>query len=148
MGIVDEDIARVREATDLVAIVTGYTQLRKVGQRWTGLCPFHSEKSPSFSVNQADGLYHCFGCKASGDSITFVREMEHLDFPGAVEWLAGKAGIQLRYTEKNESEGGPGASTRMRWRTTGSVGRPTTGTNSCGRCGRPRATSRRRVWAS
>jgi DNA primase len=105
MGIVDEDIARVREATDLVAIVTGYTQLRKVGQRWTGLCPFHSEKSPSFSVNQADGLYHCFGCKASGDSITFVREMEHLDFPGAVEWLAGKAGIQLRYTEKNESEG-------------------------------------------
>ena len=105
MGIVDEDIARVREATDLVAVVSGYTQLRKVGQRWTGLCPFHNEKSPSFSVNQADGLYHCFGCKASGDSITFVREMEHLDFPGAVEWLAGKAGIHLRYTEKNESEG-------------------------------------------
>jgi len=105
MGIVDEDIARVRESTDLVAVVTGYTQLRKVGQRWTGLCPFHSEKSPSFSVNAAEGLYHCFGCKASGDSITFVREMEHLDFPGAVEWLAAKAGITLRYTEKNESEG-------------------------------------------
>ncbi len=105
MGIVDEDIARVREATDLVAVVTGYTQLRKVGQRWTGLCPFHSEKSPSFSVNPTEGLYHCFGCKASGDSITFVREMEHLDFPGAVEWLAGRAGITLRYTEKNESEG-------------------------------------------
>ncbi len=104
MGIVDEDIARVRDATDLVAVVSGYTQLRKVGQRWTGLCPFHNEKSPSFSVNQVDGLYHCFGCKASGDSITFVREMEHLDFPGAVEWLAVKAGIQLRYTEKNESE--------------------------------------------
>jgi len=105
VGIVDEDIARVRESTDLVAVVSGYTQLKRVGQRWTGLCPFHNEKSPSFSVNQADGLYHCFGCKASGDAITFVREVEHLDFPGAVEWLAAKAGITLRYTEKDESEG-------------------------------------------
>lgn len=105
MGIVDEDIARVREATDLVAVVSNYTQLRKVGQRWTGLCPFHSEKSPSFSVNATDGLYHCFGCKASGDAITFVREIEHLDFVGAVEWLAARAGVTLRYTERDESEG-------------------------------------------
>lgn len=104
MGIVDEDIARVRESTDLVAIVSGYTQLKRVGQRWSGLCPFHNEKSASFSVNQSEGLYHCFGCKASGDSITFVREMEHLDFPGAVEWLAAKAGVTLRYTQKDESE--------------------------------------------
>lgn len=104
MGIVDEDIARVREATDLVAVVSGYTQLKRVGQRWSGLCPFHNEKSPSFSVNQAEGLYHCFGCKASGDAITFVREVEHLDFPGAVEWLAAKAGITVRYTQKDESE--------------------------------------------
>lgn len=105
MGIVDEDVARVREMTDIVAIVSGYTQLKRVGTRWSGLCPFHAEKSPSFSVNAEEGLYHCFGCKASGDAITFVREMEHLDFPGAVEWLAGKAGVTLRYTEKNESEG-------------------------------------------
>ncbi len=105
MGIVDEDIAKVRESTDIVAIVSGYTQLKRVGQRWSGLCPFHNEKSPSFSVNQSEGLYHCFGCKASGDAITFVREVEHLDFPGAVEWLASKSGIALRYTEKNESEG-------------------------------------------
>ncbi|MBS1837973.1 MAG: DNA primase [Actinobacteria bacterium] len=104
MGIVDEDIARVRESTDIVAVVSGYTQLKRVGQRWSGLCPFHNEKSPSFSVNQAEGLYHCFGCKASGDAITFVREVEHLDFPGAVEWLAAKAGITLRYTQKDESE--------------------------------------------
>lgn len=105
MGIVDEDIARVRESTDIVAVISGYTQLKRVGQRWSGLCPFHNEKSPSFSVNQTEGLYHCFGCKASGDAITFVREVEHLDFPGAVEWLAAKAGVTLRYTEKNESEG-------------------------------------------
>lgn len=104
MGIVDEDIARVREATDIVAVISAHTQLRKVGQRWTGLCPFHNEKSPSFSVNQVDGLYYCFGCRASGDVITFVREIEHLDFAGAVEWLAGKAGITLRYTDRNEGE--------------------------------------------
>ena len=105
MGIVDEDIARVRESTDIVAVISGYTQLKRVGQRWSGLCPFHNEKSPSFSVNQSEGLYHCFGCKASGDAITFVREVEHLDFPGAVEWLAAKSGVTLRYTEKDESEG-------------------------------------------
>ena len=83
MGIVDEDIARVRAASDIVAVVTQHTQLRKVGQRWSGLCPFHNEKSPSFSVNAQEGLYYCFGCQASGDIITFVREIEHLDFVGA-----------------------------------------------------------------
>ena len=105
MGILDEDVARVREQSDIVAVISGYTQLRKVGQRWVGLCPFHTEKSPSFSVNAEDGLYHCFGCKASGDVITFVRELEQLDFPGAVEWLAARAGISLRYTDRAESEG-------------------------------------------
>jgi DNA primase len=104
MGIVDEDIARVRAASDIVAVVTQHTQLRKVGQRWSGLCPFHNEKSPSFSVNAQEGLYYCFGCQASGDIITFVREIEHLDFVGAVEWLAGKAGIALTYTDDNERE--------------------------------------------
>ena len=104
MGIMDEDVVRVREAADIVAVVSGHTQLKKVGSRWSGLCPFHTEKSPSFSVNAADGLYYCFGCRASGDVITFVREMEHLDFVGAVEWLAGKSGITLRYTERDEGE--------------------------------------------
>ena len=104
MSIVDEDIAKVRDATDIVAIISQHTQLRKVGRRWSGLCPFHSERSPSFSVNQTEGLYYCFGCGAKGDVITFVREIEHLDFAAAVEWLAGKAGIALTYTERNESE--------------------------------------------
>ena len=62
--------------------------LKRVGQRWTGLCPFHAEKSPSFSINAEEKLYLCFGCQASGDVITFVRETEHLDFAGAVERLA------------------------------------------------------------
>ena len=103
MGIVDEDIVRVRQATDLVALVSEHTQLRKVGARWSGLCPFHSEKSPSFSVNQAEGLYYCFGCRVSGDAITFLRELEGLDFVEAVERLAAKSGIALNYTDRAES---------------------------------------------
>ncbi|MFZ2343142.1 MAG: DNA primase, partial [Candidatus Microthrix parvicella] len=103
MGIVDEDIVRVRQATDIVALITEHTQLRKVGSRWTGLCPFHSEKSPSFSVNQAEGLYYCFGCRVSGDAITFLRELEGLDFVEAVERLAAKSGIALTYTDRAES---------------------------------------------
>jgi DNA primase len=104
MGILDEDVVRVRESADIVGVISQHTQLRKVGTRWTGLCPFHNEKSASFSVNATDGLYYCFGCRASGDVITFVREIEHLDFVGAIEWLAAKSGIQLRYTEKDEGE--------------------------------------------
>ena len=104
MGIVDEDIARVRESTDLVAVVSGYTQLKRVGQRWSGLCPFHNEKSPSFSVNPEKGVYYCFGCQVRGDVISFVRDIDHLDFQGAVEQLASKFGIALRYTDKHEGE--------------------------------------------
>lgn len=105
MAIVDEDIARVRQASDIVAVIGEHVSLRRVGLRWQGLCPFHAEKTPSFSVNQAEGLYYCFGCQARGDVITFVREIEHLDFVAAVEKLAGRAGISLRYTDEAESEG-------------------------------------------
>jgi DNA primase len=105
VGIVDEDIGRVREATDIVAVISQYTQLKRVGQRWSGLCPFHAEKTPSFSVNAEEGFYHCFGCKVSGDAITFLREKEQLDFVGAVEALATRAGITLRYTDRDQGEG-------------------------------------------
>jgi DNA primase len=99
MGILDEDVSRVREATNLVALVSEHLGLRRVGRRYQGLCPFHTEKSASFSVNPELGYYHCFGCGAGGDAITFVREIEHLDFVGAVERLAARAGIQLRYDD-------------------------------------------------
>ena len=102
MGIVDEDVARVRDESDIVAVVTQYTQLRRVGRRFSGLCPFHAEKTPSFSVNHEEGVYYCFGCGVGGDVITFVREKEQLDFVAAVEWLANKFGISLRYTDSNE----------------------------------------------
>jgi DNA primase len=105
MGIVDEDVARVRDGVDITAIVGQYVQLKRVGRRFVGLCPFHAEKTPSFSVNAEQGLYYCFGCQAKGDVITFLREIEHLDFVGAIETLAGRAGITLRYTDRVEGEG-------------------------------------------
>ncbi len=105
MGILDEDVAAVRAASDIVGVISEYVQLRREGQRWKGLCPFHSEKTPSFSVNANEGVWYCFGCRASGDVITFVREVQHLGFPDAVEWLATKAGITLRYSDRNEGEG-------------------------------------------
>ncbi|MGH9107419.1 MAG: DNA primase [Acidimicrobiales bacterium] len=96
MAILAEDIERVRSSTDLVALVSEHVALRRVGTRWVGLCPFHSEKTPSFSVNAELGIYYCFGCQARGDAIAFFRETEHLDFPGAVETLAARAGIAVR----------------------------------------------------
>lgn len=105
VGIVEEDIVKVRESSDIVAIVSQHLALRKVGRRYQGLCPFHAEKSGSFSVNAELGLYYCFGCHAKGDVITFVREIEHLDFAAAVEWLAARSGTTLRYTASGEGEG-------------------------------------------
>jgi DNA primase len=105
VGILDEDVQRVREAVNLREIVSQYVQLKRVGRRWVGLCPFHAEKSGSFNVNEENGLWKCFGCQKGGDTISFVREIEQLDFVGAVEWLASRCGIGLRFTEKGEDEG-------------------------------------------
>ncbi len=104
MGINEDDIQRVRDETDLVAVISQYVALKRSGRRWVGLCPFHGEKTPSFSVNAELGFYHCFGCQRSGDAITFIREIEGFDFPEAIEWLAGRAGINLRYTD--DADGG------------------------------------------
>jgi DNA primase len=101
MGILDDDVARVRETTDLVALAGEHIALKRVGRRFMGLCPFHSEKTPSFSINPELGVYHCFGCQKSGDAITFIREVEHLDFVEAVERLAARCGITLRYDNAN-----------------------------------------------
>ena len=100
MGILDDDVTRVRDATDLVALASEHLALKRVGKRFVGLCPFHSEKTPSFSINPEIGRFWCFGCQASGDAISFVREVEHLDFVDAVERLASRAGITLRYDDQ------------------------------------------------
>lgn len=101
MGILDEDVQRVRDVTDIVALISEHVGLKRVGQRFVGLCPFHQEKTPSFYVNPDLGVYMCFGCQKSGDAITFVRDTEHLDFVGAVERLASRAGITLRYDSQS-----------------------------------------------
>lgn len=105
MGIADDDVLRVRDQTNIVDLIGEHVALRKSGTRWVGLCPFHGEKTASFSVNADLGAYYCFGCQAKGDAITFVREVNHLDFVGAVEHLAGRLGIQLTYTTSGETEG-------------------------------------------
>jgi len=98
MGIAEDDIQKVRSSVTLSDVVSPYSQLRRTGRSQVGLCPFHSERSPSFSVNDETGRYMCFGCGAKGDVFTFVQQMEHLDFVGSVERIASKAGIELRYT--------------------------------------------------
>lgn len=95
MAISPDDIAEVRARTDIVALIAERVALKRVGRRWSGLCPFHQERSPSFSVNGEEGFYHCFGCGASGDAISFVRQMDHLDFADAVRFLATKAGVTI-----------------------------------------------------
>jgi DNA primase len=95
MAITESEIAQVRSATDIVALISEVVALKKTGRRWTGLCPFHGEKTPSFSVNAEEGRYYCFGCHVSGDQITFVREIQHLDFMDALRQLADRAGIEL-----------------------------------------------------
>lgn len=96
----DEDIQLVRERARIDEVVEQYVTLRKAGgDSSKGLCPFHDEKSPSFHVRPSLGYYHCFGCGAGGDAIAFIREIEGLGFAEAVERLAGKYGIQLRYDE-------------------------------------------------
>jgi DNA primase len=106
-----DSIERVRDAVDMAELVGAKTDLRRVGSRWTGLCPFHDERTPSFSVDPERGLYHCFGCGVGGDAIRFVQETEALDFPEAVEALAERYGVRL---EREEDD--PAAEQRRRRR--------------------------------
>ena len=91
----DDWVERVRAASDLVEIVGQSVPLKRVGRNWVGLCPFHGEKTASFSVSAERQLYHCFSCKAGGDVFKFVQETEKLEFLEAVEWLSRRAGIPV-----------------------------------------------------
>jgi DNA primase len=95
----DESVEAVKAAANIVELVEARVRLRKVGGRYSGLCPFHQEKTPSFSVSPDRGTYHCFGCGVGGDSISFVRETESLDFVGAIEWLADRFRVPLEYED-------------------------------------------------
>ena len=88
-------LAELRSAADIVEVIGEHTRLKKAGRSWKGLCPFHNERTPSFTVDRDKGLYHCFGCGAGGDVIHFVRQMDRLEFPEAVEALAGRFGVTI-----------------------------------------------------
>lgn len=94
-SIPEGDIRRVREASDLVAIVGDRVQLRQRGRDFWGCCPFHNEKTPSFKVDPTTQLWHCFGCGEGGDVISFVMKIDDLGFADAVRFLAQRAGIQI-----------------------------------------------------
>ncbi|MBK8294546.1 MAG: DNA primase [Solirubrobacterales bacterium] len=109
-----DTIDRVRAAADMVEIVSAHTELRRQGGRWTGLCPFHDERSPSFGIHAEDKLYHCFGCQVGGDLFDFVIATENIDFPDAVELLADRYGVEItREKEDPQAEQRRQARTRL-----------------------------------
>ncbi|HZV80953.1 MAG TPA: DNA primase, partial [Geobacteraceae bacterium] len=91
----DEKIAEVRERAGIVEVISDYISLKKSGANYLGLCPFHGEKTPSFNVNPARGIFHCFGCGVGGNVVTFVMKMEGTSFPEAVKLLAKRVGVVI-----------------------------------------------------
>ena len=96
-----ESLERVKQAADIVEVVSAHTDLRRQGARYVGLCPFHEERTPSFSVEPVEKLYHCFGCGVGGDVIKFVEEKEGLGFTEAVETLADRYGVELEREQED-----------------------------------------------
>ena len=99
-----EVIEEVVSRNDIVDVISGYIKLKKSGSSHVGLCPFHNEKSPSFSVSQSRQLYHCFGCGVGGNVVTFVMEYENFTFLEAVKLLADRAGMALPETDYSTEE--------------------------------------------
>ncbi len=98
----DDTIEEVRSRNDIVEVISGYVRLQKKGSSYFGLCPFHNEKSPSFSVSPGKQMYYCFGCGAGGNVFTFIMEYENYSFPEAVKFLADRAGMSLPEPEYSE----------------------------------------------
>lgn len=108
--IVQASLEAVVERSDLVELVRTHTELTKRGAEHLGRCPFHDEKTPSFWVNDVKGVYHCFGCGASGDVIDFVREKQGLDFVEAIEYLAARYNVEVEYEERGSRRAPSGPS--------------------------------------
>lgn len=102
-GVPSETIQLIRERIDIVDLISTYVSLSKAGQNFKGLCPFHSEKSPSFSVNPASQFFHCFGCQVGGDAFTFLMKQENMDFMEALRELSQRAGIALSEPRQSTS---------------------------------------------
>ncbi len=95
-------IEEIRSRNDIVELIGSYVNLKRAGSNFSGLCPYHSERSPSFTVFPATQSFYCFGCGAGGDAITFAMRSENLDYPSAVEFLAKRAGITIERDEREE----------------------------------------------
>ena len=98
----DDVIEEVRARNDIVDVISQYVTLKKKGANYFGLCPFHNEKSPSFSVSPGKQMYYCFGCGAGGNVITFIMEYENYSFGEALKYLADRAGITLPEAEDSK----------------------------------------------
>ena len=96
-----ESIENLKSLIDIADVIGNYVQLKKQGSNFVALCPFHSEKTPSFVVSPSKQIYHCFGCGASGDAIKFIMEIEKLTYPEAIEKLASMYNFKLEYTKGN-----------------------------------------------
>ena len=94
----------IREVADIVQVIGEHVELKRAGVRYTGLCPFHAEKTPSFSVNPQGQFYHCFGCGESGDVFSFVMKYHHLEFPEALKLLARKFHVDLPERQLTDAE--------------------------------------------
>lgn len=102
MKIPDSVIQEIKYRSDIVDVISGYVQLKRAGSNMNGLCPFHSEKTPSFTVFQSTNNFYCFGCGSGGDVITFIMKQENLSYPEAIEFLGRRAGIEVQLDEEEE----------------------------------------------
>src|SRR5579875_2355564 len=100
----DESVERVKAAAEILPLVEDVVRLRKSGSTYKGLCPFHQERTPSFTVSPARGTFKCFGCGEGGDAISFVQKTENVDFVGAIELLARRFGVELEYEEASPAQ--------------------------------------------
>ena len=105
MLISKEVIEEIRSRNDIVELIGSYMNLKRAGSNFNGLCPYHGEKTPSFTVFPATQSFYCFGCGAGGDAFTFAMRSENLDYPGAVEFLAKRAGITITAADKSDRGG-------------------------------------------
>ena len=105
MGFIpQEKIDEIKNIADIVSVIGDYVELKRSGSNYIGLCPFHNEKTPSFSVSPSKGIFHCFGCGIGGDVISFIMQKEGLTYPEAIKFLADKLGIIVETNEVNKEK--------------------------------------------
>jgi len=100
----ERQIKEIKERVSIVDIISGYVNLKRSGENFVGLCPFHNEKTPSFTVNEKKGVFHCFGCGAGGDVISFLTRIRNESFSDTIRYLASITGVQLEQSASNKNK--------------------------------------------